>query len=151
MMEQLLEAWRTANQAQLLFIEHLPQEGWKASLSTRGGRNLFDQIAHTYALRLQWLEVIDKTLVAGLPRIDKGPAPDAAQLREAILASGTAIEQLIRTSWEAGGKLKGYKKGLIPFLTYLIAHEAHHRGHALLTLKQSGSKIPEPLKWGLWG
>jgi uncharacterized damage-inducible protein DinB len=32
----------------------------------------------------------------------------------------------------------------------LIAHEGHHRGHAMLTLKQCGIKLPDVLKWGLW-
>ena len=150
MIDQLIEAWRTANKAQLLFIDLLPAEAWTASLSTRGSRNLFEQIAHTHALRLQWLEVIDKKLLTGIPRIEKGISPDAQGLHQAIQASGVAIEELIQISWANGGKLKGYKKGLIPFITYLIAHEAHHRGHGLLTIKQSGIKIPEGLKWGLW-
>ena len=61
-----------------------------------------------------------------------------------------AIEEFIDKSWGNGGKVKSFKKGLIPMIAYFIAHEAHHRGHAMLTMKQSGVKIPEILKWGLW-
>ena len=39
---------------------------------------------------------------------------------------------------------------MIPFITYLIAHEAHHRGNMLLTLKLSGEKIEDKVKFGLW-
>ena len=35
-------------------------------------------------------------------------------------------------------------------LGYFIAHESHHRGSILLTLKQCGEKIPDAVKWGLW-
>ena len=46
--------------------------------------------------------------------------------------------------------LDAYEKGLIPFIAYLIAHESHHRGNAIVTLKQSGVKVSDKLKWGLW-
>jgi uncharacterized damage-inducible protein DinB len=35
-------------------------------------------------------------------------------------------------------------------LGYFISHESHHRGNILLTLKQSGEKISDAVKWGLW-
>jgi len=44
----------------------------------------------------------------------------------------------------------GGKKGVIPMLGYFVSYESHHRGNILLSLKQSGEKIPDALKWGLW-
>ena len=35
-------------------------------------------------------------------------------------------------------------------LGYFISHESHHRGSIMLTLKQSGERIPDTVKWGLW-
>ena len=31
-----------------------------------------------------------------------------------------------------------------------LAHESHHRGSILLTLKQTGHKLTDELRWGLW-
>ena len=48
------------------------------------------------------------------------------------------------------GRVKGFERGVVALVGYLIAHDAHHRGHALLTLKQCGVQRPECLRYGLW-
>jgi hypothetical protein len=35
-------------------------------------------------------------------------------------------------------------------LGYLIAHEGHHRGSILLTLKQTGHKVSTEIQFGIW-
>lgn len=51
---------------------------------------------------------------------------------------GHMLEQLVE-SWQINHRV-----------TLLIAHESHHRGSILLTLKQTGHKLTDELKWGLW-
>jgi uncharacterized damage-inducible protein DinB len=75
---------------------------------------------------------------------------DKKTLLKALEDSSKGIEELLGGSWDDGGKVKSFKKGVIPFLGYFISHESHHRGNILLTLKQSGEKIADTVKWGLW-
>ena len=82
--------------------------------------------------------------------IDKDAPYDKKLLRKSLEESSKAIEEFINRSWDEGGKVKSFKTGLIPFISYLISHEGHHRGHSILTLKQAGIKIPDALKWGIW-
>jgi uncharacterized damage-inducible protein DinB len=150
MKEQLVDAWRTNNEMDLLFIDNVDDEGMQKTLSTRGGRTVFLQLVHVHNVRMSWLEIVSKDIFKKYKQLDKETPYDKKALKKAFEESGKGIEEFIYRSWEDGGKVKSFKKGLIPFIAYLIAHEGHHRGYAMLTLKQSGVKIPETLRWGLW-
>lgn len=149
MKEQLIEAWRISNSMMLVFIENVNDEAMLCTLSSRG-RNVFQQFVHVHNVRLTWLNVSAKEIAEKYKHLDKDIKVDRKVLKNAFEQSGKAIEELIDKSWDNGGKVKGFKKGLIPMIGYFIAHDAHHRGHALLTIKQSGIKIPEELKWKIW-
>ena len=150
MKEQLIDAWQTNNRMNLLFIDTIDDEGMQKTLSTRGGRTIYLQLVHVHNVRMGWIEVAAKDIFKKYKQLDKEAPYDKKLLRKSFEQSGRAVEELIDRIWNDGGKVRGFKKGLIPMISYLIAHEAHHRGHAMLTLKQSGIKLPDVLKWGLW-
>ncbi len=150
MKEQVIETWQTNNKMNLLLLDNISDTGMQASLSSRGGRTVYQQFAHIHNVRLQWLKICAKDIFKKYAPIDKEAAYIKKMLRNSFQDSAKGIEELLGRSWDDAGKLKGFKKGLIPFLGYLISHESHHRGNILLTLKQSGEKIPDSVKWGIW-
>ena len=150
MKEQLITAWQTNNKMNLLFIDNVNDEGMQKTLSTRGGRTVYLQLVHAHNVRMGWLEIAARDIFKKYAPLNKEAPYKKKALRKAYEESGKAIEEFIHRSWDEGGKVKSFKKGLIPFIAYLVAHEAHHRGNAMLTLKQTGVKLPDSLKWGLW-
>ena len=72
------------------------------------------------------------------------------KLREALVASGKAIETVLREASERGGKVKGFKPHAAAFLGYLISHESHHRGQIGWTLKQTGHPLDQKIAYGMW-
>ena len=151
LLEELLEAWAINNRINLLLLDHVTDEGMGATLSTRGGRDVSRQLAHMHMVRIGWLENgKGRDLAEGIVRFDPKDQPSRAQLRTAFQTSGDAIQRYMGDLGTGRRVSSSVKKGLGGFFGYLIAHEAHHRGSILLTLKQCGHKLDESLKWGIW-
>jgi uncharacterized damage-inducible protein DinB len=147
---QILESWRAHNRIMMFVIEHIPDDAMKSTLSTRRGRDIARQLAHLHMVRIWHLEATNRKLSKGLKRFEKGKSPDKKSLLAAFKESGKAIEQYLHYRIENDGATGNFKHMAIPILAYFIAHETHHRGSIVLTMKQSGFKLPDALKWGIW-
>ena len=150
MKDQLLDAWQIHNKMNLLLIDNISESGMQKTLSTRGGRTISLQFVHMHNVRMGWLEICAKDIFKKYKMLGKEAPITNKELRKAFEDSAKGIEELFSRSWDDGGKVKNFKKGVIPMLGYFISHESHHRGSILLTLKQCGEKIPDAVKWGLW-
>lgn len=147
---QLRETWLINHRVNLLLLDELTEEALGHTLSKRGGGTVGYQLAHLYNIRFWKLERFDKSLVQDLSTIKAEDVKTKALLRNCHVDSAERIAQLIETSLLAGGQVKGFKRGLIPLIGSFLAHEAHHRGNILLTLKHSGFKLSNVLKYGIW-
>lgn len=150
MLDELLEAWRTNNRINLFLIDRISDAGMKCTLSKRGGRDVARQFAHLHNVRVWHLEKRAKDLAEGLVVFETKVTPSKAKLKKALLASSSAVESFLEGVLAGTPKRRGMKKGVFTTLGYFIAHESHHRGNILLTLKECGHKLDQKEQYAIW-
>lgn len=152
--DEAVDAWRRNQRINRLFLESLPDEALAASLSTRGGRSVARQFAHLHRVRGYQLEKRAKHLAVGLAYLPPKEEPGRDALLDALGESAARIEEWIRLAAAGDGRVRTMPGGLVTQVAYLVSHESHHRGHALLTCKQAGHPVDRAVRdalWGTWG
>ena len=149
--EQIIETWQINSKINLMMLDALDTEAIHCTLSSRGGGTPAKQFSHLHSVRLYRLEKSDKELLKGQTKLTKDDKLSKSLLKKRLNESSVAITKLLQQSIDNDGKVKGFKRGVIPMLGHLISHESHHRGNIMLTLRQCGHKLPESIRYGIWG
>jgi uncharacterized damage-inducible protein DinB len=147
--DQLAESWAISARIDRYLLDAIAEADLDVAAPSKG-RTVRDAFAHLHNVRLMWLDAAGKDLAAGLAKLDKDATPTKAALATALAASAKAIEELVRRSVAAGGKVKNFKPHVGAFVGYIVAHEAHHRGQIALVLKMAGKPLDKKTGYGMW-
>ncbi len=140
-----------------LLIEHLDPVVWTAK--PRGNiRTIAAIFTHMHNVRAKWIRLTAPHLKAPAQlnrahcsSLQAGKALAAsAVLCEQILADveSRKIQQFLRDGWA-----KPWPVGpgmLIAMLSYMLAHEAHHRGQVAMLAHQLGFPLPKEVTSRMW-
>jgi len=147
---QIIDTWFINHRTNLMLIGELTQEALDYTTSKRGGGTIGHQLAHIYNVRFWKLEKYDKKLISDLATITAEDKKTIPMLIDCHTLSAKRVAEVLEDGLNQNATIKGFKRGVVPLLGYLISHEAHHRGNILLTLKISGFKLTDKLKYGIW-
>lgn len=147
---ELVGAWRLNNQINLHLIDGISAAGMTSTMSTRGGRDVARQFVHVHNVRWTWLSMAGPRWAKGVTKLNPKVMPSKARLKSAHTASSEAVGRWIAAAIDEGVKMKNFAGGPYKALGYFLAHDAHHRGNILLTLKLSGHKVDTDTQYGIW-
>src|SRR5262245_61449898 len=153
--EALIAAWRTTHRVTAYLIENLPPELWTMSVPGNPRRTIRTIVAHIHNARCMWVKSIGARHGVAVPRTVDGRSVRAAELLRALERSSEGIIELIRLGVARGGAIppadwQNFPTDLVHFLSYFVAHEAHHRGQLCMLARQLGHRLPREVTAGLW-
>lgn len=148
MTSDLASAWAMSNESNLFLLAQLGKDHLAASMTART-RSVADQFTHMHDVRVRWLKHAAPKDATGLEPFGKDTPRTKAALKKALRASEAHIGAYL-DSCEEAGQVKGWDGPPASFLAYLVAHEAHHRGLILATLRAAGYRVPQEVVYGLW-
>jgi uncharacterized damage-inducible protein DinB len=153
--QALIDAWRTNQRVTTYLIENLPLEIWAQSVPGAPRRTVRMIAAHIHNARCMWIKMIGGRHGVRIPRTVDGGRVRPAELSRALAKSSEGMIRLIRLGLARGGAVppadwQNFPTDLTHFLTYFVAHEAHHRGQLCLLARQLGHRLPAGVTAGLW-
>lgn len=143
----LVEAWEVHQRINLRLLDLVGEENLKDSYAPRV-RDINKTFAHMHNTRIMWLDAMGM-LPEDVKKIDKGAVPKLGAIRVALEASGVAVRGMIERVVEKG-KVPSFKRSPATFVSYLIAHESHHRGQITVALRLSGHGLKPEVLYGMW-
>ena len=144
----MLGAFNTNNRISQYLIDNLSHAAWSAKPPNGKGRSIPAIVAHMHNVRVMWLKTVAKgnDIPAQLDRSKVTPT----QALRALEQSRLALSMVIIRALESDGRIKGFRPDVAGFLSYLIAHDAHHRGQIAMLARQVGHPLPQKANFGMW-
>jgi uncharacterized damage-inducible protein DinB len=151
----LIAAWRINNRVTIFLIENLPAELWSKKVPGNARRTIRSIAAHIHNTRCMWIKTIGKRHGVKVPASVDLRNVTRSDLKRALGRSSRGIIELMRLGASRGGSVpsaawQNFPTDLATFLSYFVAHEAHHRGQLVLLARQLGHPLPNDVTSGLW-
>lgn len=141
----LVDSWHLNNKVNLYLLENIESE-WLDIKVHGKGRSIGEQFVHINNIRSFWIGKVGEKVDL---KIDKKYRKDKKHLQKSLNLSAIKMAETLQEVFDKE-KISGYKPHPLAFYSQMIAHEAHHRGQIMMTIKRNDLPVPKTLNYGLW-
>lgn len=153
----LLETYAVNEKVNQLILEHLDPRAWRAKPPGHKTRTIAAIFAHVHNIRCKWLRLTAPHLKAPaklnrarctLLQARIGLAESAGLCSEMLSGALVPAEGRVR-QFRRDGWARPWPAGAAMF-TYMVMHDAHHRGQVCMLAHQMGFPLPVNINYGIW-
>jgi uncharacterized damage-inducible protein DinB len=146
---ELLEAFRHNGLVNEYLVGILPPALWRAVPSSGRGRSLAAIVTHMQGVRRMFARMGGAR--PGPPSLDRLRSTPL-QAQRALRESTDVLAHLFETAIEAGqSRIKGMPRRVVDMITYLMQHDAHHRGQICSQVRDLGHTLSSQDTMRIWG
>lgn len=154
----LIDSWRTNSRVTAYLVENIPAALWDATVPGAPRRTVRMIAGHLHNARCMWIKTLGQEHGLAVPASVDRRNVTRRQLLAALKRSSAGVEALLELGIAADGYVPPSKRYVwrnlpldVPhILTYLVAHEGHHRGQIVMLARQLGHRLPANISSGLW-
>lgn len=147
--EELLEAFRKNGLVTEYLVAVVPRRLWKENPPGDRGRTIAAIVAHIQSVRRTFARLGGAE--PGPPSLDRltvTPAQAKTAIRQSTKQLAAMFENAFR---ERKARVKGMPRRAVDMLTYLIQHDAHHRGQICTLARDLGHEFSGDDTMRIWG
>ena len=146
---ELLEAFRHSGRVSEYLVTILPQPLWQMKPPGGRGRSLAAIVAHMQSVRRTFARMGGAH--PGPPSLDRKTVT-VTQARKALRQSTDQLSSLFEVALRARqARVKGMPRRAVDMLTYLVQHDAHHRGQICMVARDLGHEFAPDEMTRIWG
>ena len=147
--QELLEAFRRSGRVSEYLVRVLPVRVWRAAPPAGRGRSIAAIVAHMQGVRRTFARMGGAQ--PGPPSLARRTVTQE-QARRALEQSTEDLARLFESALQSRqARVKGMPRRAIDMLTYLIQHDAHHRGQICMLARDLGHTFNSDDGMRMWG
>jgi uncharacterized damage-inducible protein DinB len=155
--DAIIGAWNTNHRVTAFLFENLPLELWPAVVPGSPRRTVRMIAGHMHNARCMWIRTLGQAHGIRVPKAVNRHSVTRRELLPAFERSSHGVRQLLDLGIRHGGSIPAsgvawlnLPVDVVHVLTYLVAHEGHHRGQIVMLARQTGHRLPGEVTAGLW-
>ncbi len=153
------QIWAASDRMTQLVIEHLDPDLWQAK-PPGNLRTIAAIVTHMHNVRAKWIRLSAPYL--GVPAQLNRSRITPQQARAALAESAAICARMLAEGLSGDGKIPHFRRdalakpwpvagaGGLQMLSYMLTHEAHHRGQICMVAHQFGQPLPGKVTAKLW-